>query len=486
MDGDGLSNLSKCLLGTPPTVADTDRDGASDKLEVIGFAYGGEMWYSDPLAADSNNDSIADGDGVPDDTDDDGIPDLWDDDNDGDGVRDDQDLSPYMTTAPDAADAKTFTSDAPLQLTMDNLVESELTKVEFQVVPSDSDHLRYTQTLLDWPLNDKQGQIQDADGLTFYDVDADNAANPGANGDMRLIPTLEIQMPADSANLPPSETCTRDDGSTYTCYPLLEDFHITVRTVTTGTLVAYVPLQLVEVSTGDNAMAFYGRMYYQAAASWGDAHEVRFVWMVQVLNDICEDFKDNICSAYSAYNEPQVVQTYDEEWFLSGLHVTEEHSVEIALIYENPTITPGFDGAPADYDKPFYVDTLYGLPNGLNQSFLVGRCDTHDADGSCAADGQRDMTVATIYSRFNHATNGSVSATERWNLPNVLSVEANSYEAYDLGALDTTVTQTVSILDNVFTLVWSAGDPITPTILIGPVTMPAPSLCRDDRLRLRV
>ncbi|MCB0086349.1 MAG: hypothetical protein KDE54_00420 [Caldilineaceae bacterium] len=460
LDGDGLTNLSECLLGTLPSVADTDGDGANDKLEVVGFSLGGKQWYANPLAADSNNDGIPDGkelhmdangNSAPDDTDGDGAPDLWDDDNDGDGVPDKLDISPYMSTGAGSAAAKTFTDDAPLQITMNNLLPSEMTKVEFQVVPTNPDHLRYTQTILDWPLNDKQGQIQDVDGKTFYDVMDNVAANPGANGDLRLIPALEIQMPKASANLPPADSCSRDDGSRYTCYPLLEDFNISVREVTTGTLAAYVPLQLVSDSTGDNAVAFYGRMFYQAANGWGAAHDVRFVWMVQVLNDVCARYEDNICAEYGAYNQPQLIQTYSDEWRLSGLHVTEEHQANIALIYEVPTITPGVAGAPANYDKPFYADTLYGLLNGLDQSFLAGRS---------------DMTVDTIAGRFDHATNSGVSDTERWNLPNVMSVDKHSYEAYDLGVIDTVVTQTVNILDNVFTPAWSASNPITPTVMM--------------------
>ena len=239
-----------------------------------------------------------------------------------------------------------------------------------------------------------------------------------------------------------------------------------MREITTGTLAAYVPLQLVADSTGDNAVAFYGRMFYQAANTWGAAHDVRLVWMVQMLNDVCARYEDNICAEYGDLNQLQVIQTYPDDWFLSGLHVTEEHQADIALIYEDPTVTPGVAGAPADYDMPYYADTLYGLLNGLDQSFLAGRCDKTNADGTCAADGQRDMTVETIASRFNHATNGGVSATDRWNLPNVTSVDKHSYEAYDLGVIDTVVTQTVNILDQVFTPVWSANKPVTPTIMM--------------------
>ncbi|MCB0207574.1 MAG: hypothetical protein KDH89_22360, partial [Anaerolineae bacterium] len=195
-DGDGLTNLSDCLLGTLPGNADTDNDGALDGQEVAGVALAdrsGDLvtWYSDPLNADSNNDGIPDGkewnldsngDGLPDDTDGDGVPDLWDDDNDGDGVRDNLDLSPYASTKTVA----TFSDNSPFQLTMNDLAEFKLVKVEFQFRPTNPDHLWYTQNVLDWPDNDRQGQIQDADGATFYDVDNTLAMSPNDNGDVRL------------------------------------------------------------------------------------------------------------------------------------------------------------------------------------------------------------------------------------------------------------------------------------------------------------
>jgi large repetitive protein len=258
-DNDTLTNLSECLLGTLPEEADTDQDGADDNLEVVGFTWQGKTWYTNPLIPDTNNDGIGDGkewhldannDGLPDDTNGDGTPDLWDEDNDGDGVRDNLDLSPYMSSGPNSAAPKTFTDESPMLLTMDNLIASELTKVEFQIIPTEDDHLRYSQTVLDWPGDDRQGQLQDADGLTFYDNDNTLDPSPNANGDVRLLPMLEIRMPKDSANLPPSETCTRDDGSTYVCYPILEELNISVREIVEGTLAAYVPLQLVEDSVG--------------------------------------------------------------------------------------------------------------------------------------------------------------------------------------------------------------------------------------------
>ncbi|MCB0157620.1 MAG: thrombospondin type 3 repeat-containing protein, partial [Caldilineaceae bacterium] len=103
-DGDTLTNLEECLLGTLPEEVDTDQDGVADNVEVTGFQLPGssETWYTDPTEMDTNRDGIGDGqewytdangNQVPDDTDGDGVPDLWDEDNDGDAVPDDLDMS---------------------------------------------------------------------------------------------------------------------------------------------------------------------------------------------------------------------------------------------------------------------------------------------------------------------------------------------------------------------------------------------------------
>ncbi len=299
---------------------------------------------------------------------------------------------------------------------------------------------------------------------------------------MRLIPVLEIEMAVDSANLPPSATCTNDDdGSTYTCYPILEQFGISIQQTDDDTLTAYVPLTLVSDDTGDANVAFYARMFYQASGVWDAAHQVRLVWIVQALNDTCTTYDNGICSEYDPdqMNQLQVIQTYDDEWYMTGLHVMEEHSADMAVVYENPQISPASD------DAPFYMDTLYGLLYGLDYTFLAGSdCDSTDADGNCVGNGQRDVTVDTIGDRFNHSTNSYNSTDpDYWGLNNVLNVRKNgvertpgdgyasyasipSYDSIDLAMMDATITQTVNVLDNVFTPVWSASSPITPTIMV--------------------
>ncbi|MDX1417341.1 MAG: hypothetical protein R3293_24255, partial [Candidatus Promineifilaceae bacterium] len=472
IDNDKLTNLEECLLGTLIDDEDSDEDGASDYHEVTGVNYNGVMWYTDPVILDSNNDGIGDGkewftdpdnNGSPVlDTDGDGRPDVWDEDNDGDGVMDRLDLSPYMSTGPGSAAPKSFTEQSPLDLTMNHLVQDELVKVEFQIRTDNPDHLWYSQNILDWPEGDLRGNIQDADGKTFYDIDNTTSPSPNDNGDMRMVPLLEITFNNADANLPPAETCQDDDGNDYTCYPILEDFAISVSRVDDNTSVAYVPLQLVQDATGDANVAFYGRMLYQASGSWGTPHQVRMAWAVQALVDVCSEYEYGSCTAYEKYNDIQLVHIYYDDFHLTGLHMTEDHSANMALVYEDPTQTTSL----TNQDKPFYLDVLNGLLYGLDKSFLAGRCAPTEADGSCAPNATRDMTVDEIYRRFNHATNSGVSDTERWNLPNVLTVVKNEYDSLDLGLLDLTTVQTEKILDDHFTSAWSAGSPISPTIMV--------------------
>ncbi len=450
-DGDNLTNLQECLIGTLPGAADTDKDGVDDNLEVVGFQLEGntETWYTNPLDQDSNKDGLSDGqewnldangDSLPDDTDGDNIPDLWDEDNDGDGVPDDLDLSPHSSSL----EAPTFTGNNPFQLIIDDLNEDKITKVVFQLQPTNADHLWYTNNVLDWQDNDLQGQIQDSDGKTFYDVDPTLDPYPNDLGDMRMVPMLEIEVTGTPDSLANAET--------------LKLFGISTLQSGSNTQTAYVPLQLVTDSTGEKNVAFSGAMYYEGAGSWGNAHKVRLVWLVQALVDVCDTYENNVCSSYKTLNDLQIVQTYSDNWTLTGLEVSEDHFANMAMIYEDPSLSN---------DSPLFMESLYELAYGLDRTFLAGAdCENVDANDKCiGGDGQLDITVNDIATRFNHATNSGVSDEERWGIDNVFSVEENSYSYLDLALFDTAITRTTNVLDANFTSLWSSDEPITPTIM---------------------
>ncbi|MEZ4615835.1 MAG: hypothetical protein R2867_10070 [Caldilineaceae bacterium] len=91
------------------------------------------------------------------------MPDLFDDDNDGDGVIDRKDLSPFVSSGGTPLNEAT-----PFALTVQNLEPGKPTFVDFQLRPTNLDHLWYAFNVLDWP-RDNIGQVQDIDGYTYAD-----------------------------------------------------------------------------------------------------------------------------------------------------------------------------------------------------------------------------------------------------------------------------------------------------------------------------
>ncbi len=171
-DSDGLPDELEDRIGTSPTADDTDGDSISDAQEARGFSFGSGMWYLDPREMDSNKDGIDDRrewrrdanlGQTPQDTDGDGTPDLFDADNDNDGVHDRYDLSPFQKQA-------ALGPSQPFQFRVPDLQPGVPAFVEFQIRPADTKHLWYALNVLDWPNEDRKGQIQDKDGKTFADT----------------------------------------------------------------------------------------------------------------------------------------------------------------------------------------------------------------------------------------------------------------------------------------------------------------------------
>ncbi len=211
-DGDGLTDLQETRLGTQLNDPDSDRDKLRDDLEVKGFEIKGRRWYTDPKNVDTN------GDGLPDtlecwhenttlsladapsnqacdkDSDGDGVPDLVEYDNDGDGVDDSVDISPFHRTQ------TVFSSNNPFILQSNNLTPNEPLFVDFQIVPTSRQQLSYARNVLDWPQNDTKGQVVRTADTTFATGKPVNTY-PAAeeNGDLRLVPLVEITIPAANA-----------------------------------------------------------------------------------------------------------------------------------------------------------------------------------------------------------------------------------------------------------------------------------------------
>jgi hypothetical protein len=436
-DTDGLTDEQEQLLGTDPNLADTDGDTVSDYAEVNGFKTAdGKTWYGDARNMDTNGDGIGDQREWGKDTDQDNTPDMWSFDNDSDGVPDKPDLSPFEQGS------RSYDEVNPMSLAIDQLTPNTPTYVEFQVRPVNSAHLRYAFSVRDWPNNDVQGQVMDADGKTFMDVNPESDSPQDVYGDIKLIPMLEIEINGSTTNLPDSAT--------------LEGYGIFVRNLASdgSRKAVYVPLQVVK-EAGDNWVAFYAKMFYLPASTWGNPHLVRLVWSVVALVDICAEngFKEGKCDEFETYNEPEIIQTYYDSFKLTGLNVREQHGTRWAVTYKDPA-------AITDTNKAARINQLEPLSDlvfGLDHSFLAGRL---------GPNGERDFPVTEIHRRFDHTSNGSVPVTpDRFGISdNILLVNEYEYPHIDLANQQLTITETREILD-IYTPYWSASQPITPTIL---------------------
>ncbi len=584
-DGDGLSDgqeLNK--LGTNPILADTDGDGLSDKIEVQGITLGSKTWYLDPNNADTNNDGLVDLVECPKlvdaaqgcDSDGDNIPNFIENDNDGDGVPDGVDLSPdswadkggLRNTAATSPTAFDGTSASVFQLSVSGLAEGWPVLVDVQLRPVEAAHLGYAMNVLDWPV-DVDANIQHGKNTTFVTSDNPDIANPedqaGANGDMRLVPLLEMVMIGDeiplkvtalapkvrvgvgttvsstvtlspgsnaadtqltflagatlavhastcpASGLPsgtPLKTFTGGSGTwsgmkvvdladgnhaavvtvgtTSACATLpdavtgkytgkmvdtsvLEPYGITVKDgygTEPKAVVAYVPLDVIPDDSGGGKTAFQARMPFWTGTNshWNAPVQMRVVWLVQVISDRCaegaqpwEQYQANnrnadraqynqyvaaYCAAHRTVDQIQVVQTYDESWYLTGLSVQEARGLDVAVAYPKPS--------PTTYND----DALWTLSWGLAQQFVPGRDCENPLLGVCQGDGKRDLAVSltdhsnntiansTIEARFKE---GAPAGQERWGIAqDALRVKTFRFAHQDyVGYLASTVTPAI-------------------------------------------
>ena len=307
----------------------------------------------------------------------------------------------------------------------------------------------------------------------------------------------------------------------------LEPYGISVQELGSGststTLLMYVPLNLVTDDTGGGRTAFAAHMVYYPGSTTIPIQYVKLVWAVQAITDRCDtsdpDFPKDLdayrkftgnkkaeqedydayyktyCSdiAHRTADTPQVVQTYDDSWYLTGMSIREDHGLHVAAAYENPDT----------YQKPYAApeEDLWQLSLGLSGSFLSQRdCEkptgappvTYDAGnapsydpakGICSTDNLRDVTVAkkdplgttvignaTISERFDAATDQNFYYTPADSFGNPLDslrVQTEAYEYLDKIA-DVATRQTTPILKQLkekFTTAEAPNPSFTPTIL---------------------
>ena len=79
--------------------------------------------------------------------------------------------------------------DGTLNLQIDQYEAGKPLLVDFQLRPFNPQQLWYAFNVLDWPTDDRAGQIQRVFTSTL------GASDKDANGELKLLPMLEIQIP---------------------------------------------------------------------------------------------------------------------------------------------------------------------------------------------------------------------------------------------------------------------------------------------------
>ncbi|MEZ4736527.1 MAG: hypothetical protein R3E79_56290 [Caldilineaceae bacterium] len=384
-DGDGLTNgIEVYQLGTNPTKLDTDGDAISDRLEVEGFAFGGQHWYLDPLNPDSNGDHLLDGQECPElinvaldtgeldpnfsaaicyNADNDNTPDLFDFENDGDGVPDRVDGDPFH------ASGLYDGINTQLEYTVNLTGQDKPVFVDIEIQPTDLKHLHYTRNVLDWPANDTQGQMRRKKNTTFADTPGYEEVLKGDNGDMILTPLMEFIFTYDAANpsagLPIVAGKSANDISDFGDISWLDTAElakvgITARKgETADTLLLWAPLHVVQDDVGDTPVAWSTRMYYRptvGVTTIGATQSARLVWMVEALIDSCSS---DCANEANWGTRSTVIQTYYDEFTLTALRVREDHGGEMVIAAQ-----------PSSVGSSHYADQLWHLANVLQRALL--------------------------------------------------------------------------------------------------------------------
>ncbi|MFN8440562.1 MAG: LamG-like jellyroll fold domain-containing protein, partial [Caldilineaceae bacterium] len=453
-DDDGLADgIEITKLGTDPTLTDSDGDGLSDPSEVAGFVVGGKRWFTSPLTPDSNNDGLTDGADCPEqsvlisdtvrppcgDGDLDGTPDIFDADNDGDGVPDGSDLSPSLQVGNAASP---LNDSNPFKLAVNGLTVNKPVYVDLQLRPLDPKHLTYALHVLDWPSDDTRGYIQRRLSTTYKTTTNPElrSDDPMAdNGDLRLVPMISVRIPkqvGSYGNLP-----TKPNAAPITASSTISEwvsaldvdkltaYSMSVRKYDENTLEVLSPLFLHTDQTGGERVAFGAHLlYWPSTNTWGTDHSIRLVWAVQMITDLCVDgSKEGEAFCNNPGNRrdvPTIIQVYDDSWILSGMTVSEQRGLDVAVVR----------GA-----TPTSVDTnLWRLGYGLANSFSAGRDSNND--------GNADLSIPEIQRRWGAGS--LVTESERWAIPvNSLNVTVFNYEHGDEFA-KTAISETLKLLSN--------------------------------------
>lgn len=380
-DGDGLDDSTEDKLGVDPANPDSDGDLLSDGFEVVGISMGGKQWYLNPLNADTNDDGIQDsleciqaidvvvspngkgtksapkGDGTCADSDGDGTPDFADDDNDNDKVADWMDGQPESRLG----DPTNGVPNRTFAFGVENYSSVNPLRVTFELRPTDPAHLWYSMNVLDWPSGDYEGQIQRVHDTRLGTTGA------AANGDMQLVPMVEIVLPAGEATHLPTLAnkipINGDNGrlKEWLDMEVLQRYQMAVAWSQDGqSILVYLPAALIRDKHSNAPVNFVATMLYEPKGSglFSRNHAARLVWMVQMDVDKCAVPEDSTYaeSCYATGSNYQngkywqttkntMVQRYVENFYLTALTMEEDLSANGQIYYEDPArlATPSVD-----------------------------------------------------------------------------------------------------------------------------------------------
>ncbi len=155
-----------------------------------------------------------------------------------------------------------------------------------------------------------------------------------------------------------------------------------------GAVVVYAPLNIVNDTLTDQRQAFTARLLYRVGAdgAWGQAQDMRLVWLVQLLNDDLQT---------------QTIHVYPDSFNVTGLAVREDRGLTVSVALEDPSV-----------DKDTTSDDgLWKLAAGLHNDFTSGR-KAVDAQGRAL--NERDLTLNELWSRF--AVTSTSTITDRWDI----------------------------------------------------------------------
>ncbi|MCB0124103.1 MAG: thrombospondin type 3 repeat-containing protein, partial [Caldilineaceae bacterium] len=329
------------------------------------------------------------------DTDSDGVPDVYDFDNDGDGVPDNADYAPF---------AKQTVTDGIFGLNLANYSSDKPIAIDFQIRPTDDRHLWWTNSYVDWPANDLEGQVQRVTDETLSDL-----------GDVQLNPVLEITIPYDAAN--PTRGLPVQDGvdvssinattpiTTWLDSDTADAMGLSVTEPSeenNGTINVYVMLTTVEDEVGETPVALAGRMLYEmpsGATGWGAEQQVRLLWLVNGLSDSCtapDTLSTEEAASYCAdsanwISEQTVLQSYYDDFTITSLMAKEDNGAAAAVFAQK--------SAGQQYDAD-----LWHLADVLQQTYLTRAVDAgtnqrltaEDIDSHLAAWGVGNLYVKEL------------------------------------------------------------------------------------------